>query len=110
MKYQYKALLSTALIWIVFLIIASFKAIHESLLFFSVLTALFGAINCAAIWLLNTKQNLPKLIKETNTDYLAKITRYDKLTHLPNQYFFNEILNKGISHSRRHNQLLAILL
>ncbi len=38
------------------------------------------------------------------------LTHYDKLTPLPNPIFFNETLNKAISHAKRRDKLLAILL
>jgi diguanylate cyclase (GGDEF)-like protein len=41
---------------------------------------------------------------------LSRLARYDHLTSLPNKVFFNEILNKAISHTLRHKKTLAILL
>lgn len=40
---------------------------------------------------------------------LTQISRYDTLTALPNRIFFNDILNKAISHAKRRNKNLAIL-
>jgi diguanylate cyclase (GGDEF)-like protein len=49
-------------------------------------------------------------ITQTNSDSLTQLAHYDNLTSLPNRVFFNEILNKAISHARRRNKYLAILL
>ncbi|EKD54581.1 MAG: hypothetical protein ACD_60C00068G0023 [uncultured bacterium] len=40
----------------------------------------------------------------------ARIERYDELTDLPNHILFNEALTKAISHAKRHNKVLAVLL
>lgn len=42
-------------------------------------------------------------------EHLVRLAHYDSLTSLPNRVFFNEILNKAISHAKRHNRVLAIL-
>lgn len=42
-------------------------------------------------------------------DHLIRLAHYDVLTSLPNRVFFNEILNKAINHSKRHNRMLAVL-
>lgn len=39
-----------------------------------------------------------------------KFAHYDKFISLPNRVLFNEILNKSISHARRHQKTLAIML
>lgn len=40
----------------------------------------------------------------------AWLTQQDKHTSLPDHLFFNETLNKAISHNKRRNKLLAVLL
>lgn len=42
-------------------------------------------------------------------EHLVRLAHYDNLTSLPNRVFFNEMLNKAISHANRHKQTLAIL-
>lgn len=42
-------------------------------------------------------------------EHLVRLAHYDNLTSLPNRVFFNEILNKAISHAKRHKKVLAIL-
>jgi len=42
-------------------------------------------------------------------EHLMRLAHYDSLTSLPNRLFFNEILNKAISHANRHKKQLAIL-
>lgn len=42
-------------------------------------------------------------------EHLVQLAHYDNLTTLPNRVFFNEILNKAISHAKRHNRILAVL-
>lgn len=42
-------------------------------------------------------------------EHLVRLAHYDNLTSLPNRVFFNEILNKAISHAKRHQKSLAIL-
>lgn len=46
----------------------------------------------------------------SHKDYLVKLAHYDNLTSLPNRIFFNEMLNKTISHASRHKKMMAILL
>lgn len=42
-------------------------------------------------------------------EYISQLAHYDNLTSLPNRIFFNEMLNKTLSHARRHNKILAVL-
>lgn len=42
-------------------------------------------------------------------EHLVRLAHYDNLTSLPNRVFFNEILNKALSHAARHKKSLAIL-
>ncbi len=58
-------------------------------------------------------------VKVTDTDFFKydqnknkfyKFAHYDKFIALPNRVLFNEILNKSISHAKRHQKILAILL
>jgi len=42
-------------------------------------------------------------------EHLVRLAHYDSLTSLPNRVFFNEMLTKTISHSKRHKKNLAIL-
>ncbi|HEX2548192.1 MAG TPA: GGDEF domain-containing phosphodiesterase, partial [Gammaproteobacteria bacterium] len=49
-----------------------------------------------------------KYDEQKNTFY--KFAHYDKFISLPNSVLFNEILNKSISHAKRHDKILAILL
>src|SRR3990167_430851 len=42
-------------------------------------------------------------------EHLVRLAHYDNLTTLPNRVFFNEILNKAISHAKRNNKVLAVL-
>lgn len=42
-------------------------------------------------------------------EHLVRLAHYDDLTTLPNRVFFNEILNKAISHAKRHHKILAVL-
>lgn len=58
---------------------------------------------------LNSTRFTERRLKD-DKDCLSRIARYDNLTTLPNRVFFNEILNKSISHSKRHNKILSILL
>lgn len=43
-------------------------------------------------------------------EQLTRLAHYDTLTSLPNRVFFNEMLNKTISHTKRHKTTFAILL
>jgi predicted signal transduction protein with EAL and GGDEF domain len=48
--------------------------------------------------------------KQINSrECLTQLARYDSLTALPNRIFFNEILNKALSHAKRRSKLLALL-
>ncbi len=42
-------------------------------------------------------------------EHLVRLAHYDNLTSLPNRVFFNEILNKAISHAKRNEKILAVL-
>jgi diguanylate cyclase (GGDEF)-like protein len=44
-----------------------------------------------------------------NKEHLVRLAHYDNLTSLPNRVFFNEILNKTLSHASRQHKILAIL-
>lgn len=48
--------------------------------------------------------------KNKQQSTLPKLAHYDELTSLPNRIFFNEILNKSISHAKRHHTISALLL
>lgn len=45
----------------------------------------------------------------SSRECLTQLARYDALTTLPNRIFFNEILNKALSHAKRRDKILAIL-
>jgi GGDEF domain-containing protein len=49
-------------------------------------------------------------MKPDNKKPLAWLTHHDAHTLLPNHIFFNETVNKAMSHAKRHNKLLAVLL
>ena len=55
----------------------------------------------------SSKQNINTM---NQPDVINHLAHYDPLTSLPNQIFFNEILNKTINRSKRHNKLFAILI
>lgn len=42
-------------------------------------------------------------------EHLVRLAHYDSLTSLPNRVFFNEILNKALSHASRHDKMIAVL-
>lgn len=42
-------------------------------------------------------------------EYLVRLAHYDSLTALPNRIFFNQILNKTLTHAKRHKKLFSIL-
>lgn len=42
-------------------------------------------------------------------EHLVRLAHYDVLTSLPNRVFFNEILNKAISHAKTNNKIFAVL-
>ncbi len=47
---------------------------------------------------------------DTRKTYFYKFAHYDKFISLPNPVLFNEILNKSISHAKRHQKILALLI
>lgn len=47
---------------------------------------------------------------DRKNETLHKLAHYDELTSLPNRIFFNEILNKTISHAKRHKKIVSLLL
>ncbi|VVC75902.1 Phytochrome-like protein cph2 [Aquicella siphonis] len=57
---------------------------------------------------LSAKSRTEKIM--IDREYLMQLGHSDTLTSLPNGIFFNEVLNKAINHSRRRNQILAVLL
>ncbi len=46
---------------------------------------------------------------QEKTSCFSQVARYDESTSLPNRIFFNEILNKTISHAKRRHTLFAVL-
>lgn len=110
-----KILLSSSIIWALFLIITSvllYRFIPVAYLIIFVLGGvLFYLLVSIFIFVFKnspqiTKQNLsmPDSIK------LTKLAQYDPLTELPNGVFFNEILNKTLGHANRHHIILGLLL
>ena len=161
MKLRNKGFIIIGSLWVAFLTLNFFAAIHASLLNFITLGGLFALSMALLIQafiikrveqlsrlvnILSTKNNEgkhvdlqgndeiasiaaqinqlcdfnrsshPQLeekhppIKSGNKEPLNWLTHYDKLTSLPNHIFFNETLNKAISHAKRRNKLLAVLL
>lgn len=51
----------------------------------------------------------PSVEAKNNSDYPTRIARHDNLNILPNRVFFNEIVNKNISHAKRHKKTFAII-
>lgn len=49
-------------------------------------------------------------LTQASEEKLKHLARFDNVTSLPNRLLFNEILNKAISHAKRHNKILSILL
>ena len=47
---------------------------------------------------------------EIQSNKISRFAHYDKFIALPNRVLFNELLNKAISHAKRHNKILAILI
>jgi len=56
----------------------------------------------------NATDQFFKYDEQKNTFY--KFAHYDKFISLPNRVLFNEILNKSISHAKRHQKILAHLI
>lgn len=50
------------------------------------------------------------LPSETDKNKISGFAHYDKFIALPNRVLFNELLNKAISHAKRHDKILAILI
>lgn len=46
----------------------------------------------------------------SNRETLTRLAHYDPLTTLPNNVFFNEILNKALNHAKRRKRICAILI
>lgn len=61
---------------------------------------------------INSNIELASVEKEFNSDRdpVSRFAHYDSLVALPNRVLFNEMLNKSISHAKRHNKILAILI
>ena len=47
---------------------------------------------------------------ENSKNQISRFAHYDKFIALPNRVLFNELLNKAISHAKRHNKILAVLI
>lgn len=52
----------------------------------------------------------PVVPAEIKSNEITRFAHYDKFVALPNRVLFNELLNKAISHAKRHNKILAILI
>lgn len=124
MKLRNKIFIIIGFLWALFLGLNYFSAIHDSLVNFAALCILFAGTMCALIHLavIRREELLYKQLEEislknnlvANNDTKdippSWLTHYDKLTSLPDHLFFNETLNKAISHTKRRNKLLAVLL
>ena len=58
----------------------------------------------------NVKDRTIESETESNKEFLNQLSQYDSLTSLPNRIFFNETLNKSISHASRRKKTMAILI
>lgn len=136
MKLKHKLFCGLAALWIPFLILAYLTAaVESSPLGFIIVAIVFS---CLVILLINyilkmiivkaASKNLGKnqiekniednpfpdyttlLKQEFNNNPLSRFAHYDLLMDLPNRILFNELLNKALSHAKRHNKVLAILI
>lgn len=58
-----------------------------------------------------TDSNDTELMRqEFNKDSLSRFAHYDAVIDLPNRILFNELLNKALSHAKRHNKVFALLI
>ena len=57
---------------------------------------------------INALQKIEKRIT-AHQEGLTFLAQNDSLTSLPNRVFFNESLNKAITHAKRHHKILAVL-
>lgn len=103
--------------WALFLTLLTFETIYLSPLVVLSLGIIFAFSSCVIVNQLLTKRNLQlltnKKIKENynhEKNILSNIARHDQLTSLPNSVFFNEMLNKSISHAKRHKKKCGLLL
>lgn len=56
-----------------------------------------------------TKPEPVKNDSQAQTSHLMEAAQLDQLTALPNQFFFNELLNKAVSYANRNNKMLAVM-
>jgi diguanylate cyclase (GGDEF)-like protein len=124
MKLTYKILITIALSWICFLALTSAEAIRIPIISYLVVCALFFIATMGLAYYFLTKYasqvNHPPQKQEDIIQPTQPLTQsivgslqhshYDDLTSMPNRMFFNETLNKAISHARRHHKNIAILL
>lgn len=135
MKLQYKLFAIVGLSTLAFLCAGYFTEVRYPLLNFILATLFFSLLLIYLIHILIIKQiesqlklkneqkkplsdanqpiaaeSVPLPVQDKDKECLAHLGRYDYLTSLPNRVFFNEILNKTISHVKRRNKILAILL
>lgn len=113
--------------WLIFLaatIIIFYHATWLSIVVFILIACLFSVI---LFWFTNQLIVKDKAIEDStllaeknerietqnqlilHKEHLIRLAHYDSLTSLPNRIFFNEILNKILSHALRHAKTMAIL-
>lgn len=132
MQLKHKVFIITSFVWIAFLSITSLDAIRYPFdIYFSlaVITCLVTLL-ILEIYSNNSKAEHQQLTKKFNEqlleevkerrtlenklqssaqEALVELAHYDALTSLPNRVFFNETLNKSMSHAKRHKKNLALL-
>lgn len=121
--------------WVLFLGLAYWLAANQNPLYYIVLATAFSVMITYAVklWLRKIQSSLrgekektiptsiapdnkkdDKTVPSATSDLdnkktILRLAKYDDVTSLPNNILFNEILNKAISHARRHHKVLAIL-
>lgn len=109
MKLRMQNFIALLLPWIFFLVAISFAKINDVILMWGlgIFCFLLNVILLSLTKIPETKKHPRKKLETTPA--ITWIEQYDNLTSLPNRIFFNELLNKSISHAKRHNKTLAIL-
>lgn len=113
MKIRMDYAIAIILPWLFFLAITSLERIHASIVACLILGifSLSMSLLCLKI-IKNRSEHVRHATDRTPGEPsppIAWIEQYDNLTSLPNRIFFNELLNKSLSHAKRHHKTLAIL-
>ncbi len=130
MKMTVNMVLVVSFVWFGFLILTSISALRVPLVYHIALGIISACVMIGLLyrWVIkpidvclheinedlqneiSERVSLEQKLMESYNDRVVPSIHHDNLTSLPNRIFFNETLNKAISHSKRYAKNLAVLI